>query len=59
MTARVNIKDPHTVELARSLARLEGKSVTAVVKEALQEMQERQATLDIREKVADQSENRT
>lgn len=51
MGAQLNIKDPETIELARSLAQQLGKSVTETIREALKEKaakraSERQAKLD-------------
>ena len=37
MGAQLNIKDAETIELARSLAQQLGKSVTATIREALEE----------------------
>ncbi|MEI9852092.1 MAG: type II toxin-antitoxin system VapB family antitoxin [Sphingomonas sp.] len=59
MTAQLNIKDAETIELARGLAKKLGKSVTATIREALEEKArkretEQQAKLDsVMELVAD------
>lgn len=40
---QLNIKDTETIELARALARRGGKSVTATIKEALQDKADAEA----------------
>lgn len=51
MGAQLNIKDAETIELARDLAKKLGKSVTATVREALEE-KARAREAEIEERIA-------
>lgn len=50
MGAQLNIKDSETIELARTLATKLGKSVTATIREALEEKARRQDA-ELQEKI--------
>ena len=51
MGAQLNIKDSETIELARGLAAKLGKSVTATIREALEE-KARAREADVQERIA-------
>jgi antitoxin VapB len=51
MGAQLNIKDAETIELARGLAAKLGKSVTATIREALEE-KARAREADVQERIA-------
>lgn len=50
MGARLNIKNPHVVALARGLAKAEGRSITAVVRDALRDMAKREESQGTQER---------